>query len=135
MFDYAAGKADWLAADLPYEGEADLIGRHLRRDVATVPVTATVRDAQELDADGTGPVIVVDERGVVQGAAYRDALEQAEPEAPIESATSFGISTVRPNEEVAALLERMDKAGIGRIAVTKVDATLVGLFVADDARS
>jgi rhodanese-related sulfurtransferase len=133
VFDYTAGKADWLADDLPYEGEAELIGRHLRRDVAAVPLSATVRQARELGADGSGPVLVVDDRGVVQGAAYSEALEKADDGAPVEAATRFGISTVRPSEEVEALTKRMRGADMSRITVTKIDATLVGLFVLEDA--
>jgi rhodanese-related sulfurtransferase len=133
VFDYTTGKADWLADDLPYEGEADLIGRHLRRDVAVVPLTATVREAREREAEGSGPVLVVDDRGVVQGAAYSEALENAEDDAPVESAAKFGISTVRPSEEVEALAKRMRDADLSRIAVTKIDATLVGVFVLEDA--
>jgi len=34
-FDYAAGKQDWLACGLPYEGSADLVARHIDSDVAT----------------------------------------------------------------------------------------------------
>ena len=36
MYDYAAGKANWLAADLPFEGTARLAGMFTRRGVATV---------------------------------------------------------------------------------------------------
>ena len=36
VYDYAAGKADWLAADLPFEGTAKLAGMFTRRGVATV---------------------------------------------------------------------------------------------------
>ncbi len=30
MYDYAAGKADWLAADQPFEGTAKLTGKFTR---------------------------------------------------------------------------------------------------------
>ncbi len=35
VYDYAAGKTDWLAADLPFEGTAQLAGMFTRRGVAT----------------------------------------------------------------------------------------------------
>jgi rhodanese-related sulfurtransferase len=136
VFDYAGGKTDWLAADAPYEGTARLVGRHVRRDVASVPVSATVRDAKDRTAEGLpGPVIVVDDHGIVQGAAYSEALEKADDDAPVETVAKFGISTVRPSEEVEALVERMEHAELTRIPVTKLDGALVGLFIADDARS
>ena len=34
VYDYVAGKADWLAADLPFEGTAQLAGMFTRRGVA-----------------------------------------------------------------------------------------------------
>jgi len=34
VYHYAAGKADWLAADLPFEGTAKLAGEFTRRGVA-----------------------------------------------------------------------------------------------------
>ena len=36
VYDYAAGKMDWLAADLPFQGTAILAGTFTRRGVATV---------------------------------------------------------------------------------------------------
>ena len=36
VYDYMEGKADWLAADLPFEGTAQLAGMFTRRGVATV---------------------------------------------------------------------------------------------------
>ena len=36
VYGYMPGKADWLAADLPFEGTAQLAGMFTRRGVATV---------------------------------------------------------------------------------------------------
>ncbi len=73
--DYAAGKADWLAADLPFEGTAQLAGMFTRRAVATVGERATAAEALRLlEAQGFGPIVVINEAGVVMGAAYRDQL-------------------------------------------------------------
>ena len=51
MHDYAAGKTDWIAADLPFEGTARLAGLFTRRGVATVaertPVGEALRRALE----------------------------------------------------------------------------------------
>jgi len=40
----------------------------------------------------------------------------------------FGVSTVRPSEDVAALAHRMGDRGATRVVVTRSDGTLVGLF-------
>src|SRR5215475_1335191 len=81
VYDYAVGKADWLAADLPFEGTAQLAGMFTRRGVATVEEGATAGEALRLlEAQGFGPVLVVNQPGVVMGAAYRDKLAAAAEE-------------------------------------------------------
>jgi Mg/Co/Ni transporter MgtE len=136
VYDYVAGKADWLAADLPFEGTARLAGMFTRRDVATVGVDATVAEALgRQEAQGFGPVLVVNEAGVVMGAAYRDRLVVAAGEAEVGSVLRFGVSTVRPSEDAAALVHRMGHAQVTREVVTRSDGTLVGLFFAADVMS
>ena len=49
--------------------------------------------------------------------------------------TRFGVSTVRPSEDAAALAHRMGHAEVTRIVVTRPDGTLVGLFFAADMNS
>ena len=132
MYDYAAGKADWLAADLPFEGTAQLAGMFTRRGVATVEERTTAAEALRLlEAQGFGPVLVVNQAGVVMGAAYRDKLAAA-GEAAVGTVMRFGVSTVRPSEDAAALAHRMGDRGTTRVVVTRSDGTLVGLFFAAD---
>src|SRR5262249_30759252 len=114
VYDYAAGKADWLAADLPVDGTARLAGMFTRRGVATVGVGTPVAEALRLlEAQGFGPVLVLNEAGVVMGAAYRDRLTSAAVEAAVESVMRFGVSTVRPGGDAAALAP---PPGQGRVA-------------------
>ncbi|MGH3254281.1 MAG: rhodanese-like domain-containing protein [Streptosporangiaceae bacterium] len=55
VYDYAAGKGDCLAADLPFEGTARLAGMFTRRGVATVAERAPAAEALRLlDAQGFG---------------------------------------------------------------------------------
>lgn len=132
--DYVAGKMDWIASDLPFEGEADLVGRHIRREVVTVGLQDPIGDVtkrRESD-DVTGPVLVVADDGVLYGVAYEKALREADPGSDVVDVTSTGVSTVRPSEEVGPLMKRMAEAGIGRIVVTRLDGTPLGVFVASD---
>ena len=112
--DYMAGKADWLAADLPFEG------------------TAVAEALGLLDAQGFGPVLVLNQAGVVMGAAYRDKLAAAAGEAAVGTVMRFGVSTVRPSEDAAALAHRMGDRQVTRVVVTRSDGTLIGLFFAED---
>src|SRR5215467_4059166 len=84
VYDYLAGKADWLATDLPFEGTARLAGMFTRRDVATVAEGTPAAEALGLlDAQGFGPVLVLTDARVVIGAAYRDRLVAAAGEAAV----------------------------------------------------
>jgi CBS domain-containing protein len=133
VHDYAAGKADWLAADLPFEGTAQLAGMFTRRGAATVGERTTAAEALRLlEAQGFGPVVVINQAGVVQGAAYRDQLTGAPGEAPVGTVMRFGVSTVRPSEDAPALADRMGRRGVTRVVVTRSEGTLVGLFFAAD---
>ncbi len=131
--DYVAGKADWLAADLPFEGTAQLAGMFTRRGVATTGERTPAAEALRLlDAQGFGPVVVLNLAGVVMGAAYRDHLEPAPGDAEVGTVMRFGVSTVRPSEDAAALVHRMGHAGVTRVVVTRSDGTLIGLLFAAD---
>lgn len=133
VHDYAAGKADWLAADLPFVGTAELAGMFTRRGVAAVRERATAAEALRLlDAQGFGPVLVLNQAGVVTGAAYQDQLTGADGEAEVGTVMRFAVSTVRPSEDAPALAQRMGHRGLTRVVVTRPEGTLVGLFFPAD---
>ena len=133
VHDYAAGKTDWIAADLPFQGTARLAGLLTRRGAATVAEGTPAGEALHLrDAQGFGPVLVLNQAGVVMGAAYRNALASASGQAETGTVMRFGVSTVRPSEHAAALVHRMGHAEVTRVVVTRQDGTLVGLFFAAD---
>jgi Mg/Co/Ni transporter MgtE len=133
VYDYVDGKADWLAADLPFEGTARLAGFFTRREVATASESTPVREALgRVRERGFGPVLVLNHAGVVMGTVRQDELESAAPETEAGALMRFGVSTVRPSEQVAELAHRMRQAQVGRVVVTRSDGTLVGLFFADD---
>jgi len=134
VYDYVAGKSDWLAADLPFEGTAQMAGPFTRRHVATVSEDTPAREALRLlQEQGFGPVVVLNHAGVVMGTVHRDKLGSAAPAAPAGALMRFGVSTVRPSEQVADLVHRMGHAEVSRVVVTRADGTLVGLFFAADA--
>jgi CBS domain-containing protein len=124
---------DWLSADLRFEGTAQLAGMFTRRDVATAGEHTPAAEALRLlEAQGFGPVLVLNEAEVVMGAAYRDHLRAAPGQAEVGNVMRFGVSTVRPSEDAAALAHRMGHAEVTRVVVTRSDGTLIGLFFAAD---
>jgi Mg/Co/Ni transporter MgtE len=133
VYDYMAGKMDWLATDLPFEGTAQLAGMFTRRDVASTEEHTPAAEALGLlEAQGFGPVLVLNQAGVVMGAVYRDRLQAASEKAEVGAVMRFGVSTVRPSEDAAALADRMGHAQVTRVVVTRSDGTLIGLFFAED---
>ena len=90
VFDYVAGKADWLAADLPFVGDARFIGQFTRRDVPAVDEHATSTDAlARLRECGCGPVLVLNSAGVVLGTVLHDQLEAAPNDARVDRIVAF----------------------------------------------
>ncbi|MGN9839093.1 rhodanese-like domain-containing protein [Nonomuraea sp. H19] len=135
VHDYGVGKMDWLAADLPYEGQAALVSQNVRRD----PVTATLDDPLEelterIVADPAGLAVVVDEDDVVQGVIGSPELKGADMGGTAEQAMRVGVTTVRPSEQLTPLIQRMDRAKADHVVVTQADGTLVGLFGLGDLR-
>jgi CBS-domain-containing membrane protein len=52
--------------------------------------------------------------------------------AEVGTVAQFGVSTVRPSEDAAALAHRMSHKEVTRVVVTRPDGTLIGLFFAAD---
>jgi rhodanese-related sulfurtransferase len=124
--DYAASKMDWIASDLPWEGNAELIGSTIDRTVPTCELGEPI-DAVKARLTGTGICVVVDTGGVVAGTLDMEALARGDG-ATAEAVMHRGPSTVRPSEEISKLEERMREAGTDRLVVTRLDGTLLGVY-------
>lgn len=97
-------------------------------DDATVAASRARRETL-----GFGPVVVVNPAGVVIGTLRREQLDLADTGAPVAGLVHFGVSTVRPSEQVADVVHRMRHARVTRTVITRSDAVLVGLFFTEDA--
>ncbi len=138
VFDYAAGKMDWLASGLPSEGRlADVphAGDAARRDVPTCRLTERIDAVRDrVQSAGWEMCIVVNEEGVVLGRLRRKELE-ADPTASVEQVMEPGPTTIRPNTSLASITQRMHERKVGTIVVTTADGRLVGvLYRADGDR-
>ncbi|HVM02061.1 MAG TPA: CBS domain-containing protein [Acidimicrobiales bacterium] len=133
--DYEAGKMDWLSYGLPRGGSALLAGDVVDRSVATCDLDAPLGEARTRANDhGDGLCVVVADGDVVMGIVGGEALE-GPAERRAEQAMTFGVSTVRPSEDVEALVERMSRAGVDAILVTSSDARLLGVLRRAEAES
>jgi 3-mercaptopyruvate sulfurtransferase SseA len=78
VYDYAAGKEDWLAWGLPREGrtaQVPTVGEVARRDVPTCGLADRVADAKaRAQAAGYDACVVVNARRVVLGPTFRTPI-------------------------------------------------------------
>jgi hypothetical protein len=136
VYDYVAGKADWLAHGLPGEGEkAD---RPYAGDLAdSDPPTCGLADTASaigarLEGSRYGFSLVTSERGIVLGRVRRSALAGASGDATAETLMEPGPSTVRHNKPVDELVERLTKGQLRTAIVTTPDGFLLGVFHRED---
>jgi Mg/Co/Ni transporter MgtE len=135
--DYTAGKADWLAAGLPVEGETKPFARvadAIDADARTCLPTEQVADVLQR-VTSTGPqmriVVVVNEGGIVQGLLRLDRITDAR-QALVEDVMEPGPVTVRADADLAATTERMRRKGVSSLLVTTPDGELLGVLWAPD---
>jgi hypothetical protein len=133
VYDYVAGKLDWLAMGLPSEGlraEAPRAGDVARVDVPTCSLGARVGEIRTRAGDWNTCFVVNEER-VVLGRVRGRGLT-APDQTPVEEVMDPGPRTIRPSVAAAALPEWMRQRRIATVIVTTSDGRLVGLIRRDD---
>lgn len=136
VYDYTAGKKDWLAWGLPREGrmaEVPTVGEVARRDVPTCGLADRIADVQaRAQAAGFAACVVVNERRVVLGLLRSRELE-ADPAATAEQVMQAGPATYRLDVPAREAGARMRQRGVEALPVTTPDGVLVGLLRREDA--
>ncbi|HEX6075762.1 MAG TPA: rhodanese-like domain-containing protein [Micromonosporaceae bacterium] len=130
VYQYKAGKVDWLANGLPVEGEesaALTVGRLARDDVVTATPDETVGKVR--DRVAVSPyrfALVVDEHGVVLGRLRQEVLS-ADPDARADRVMEAGPATLRPNIRAEELAEHMRHKDLRYAIVTTPEGRLLGV--------
>jgi len=131
VYDYAAGKADWLAWGLPREGtSADMptVGDLARRDVPTCGLGETLGAVrQRIRAAGWEECVVTNDRRIVMGLLRGQDLD-ADPAATAEEIMRPGPTTYKPDTAAAEAGRRMSERGVRGLLVATPDGALVGLL-------
>jgi CBS domain-containing protein len=136
VYDYAAGKSDWMAAGLPIEGKA--AGRPTastvaRRDVPTCYLKESLRDIRErVRAAGWDACVVVNEERIVMGLLRAEELDR-EGDLAAESAMRPGPSTFRPHVAIDEMAKFMATHDLPNVPVTTSAGELIGVLVREDA--
>jgi CBS domain-containing protein len=114
VYDYVPGKVDWLAHNLPVEGErpeAPIAGRAMRGGVVLCRPGDRVSDVYDLIERSPYPfALVTTDGGTLLGRAPASALDRAS-ERPVWEVAEPGPKTFRPHtsaEKVAGVLADKD---------------------------
>src|SRR5215210_4823410 len=115
VYDYQAGKNDWLAAGLPREGILagfPRAGEAVCREVPTCGLTDRVGEvAPGVAAAGWDICVVVDAQRTVLG-ILRDEALRGDPDATAEAAMEAGPTTFRASEMLAEAAIHLAQAGV-----------------------
>jgi len=137
VFDYKAGKLDWLAMGLPFEGtaaELPTAGQVAHVDVPTCHLDETMGGVRDrVRAAGWDACVVTTADNVVLGLLRAKELEKADADAPAERAMRPGPSTYRPYVGIVEMAELMIEHQLPNCPITTSDGRLVGLLRKEDA--
>ncbi|MEE8046146.1 MAG: CBS domain-containing protein [Dehalococcoidia bacterium] len=137
VYDYVAGKTDWMAAGLPIEGDTASIpkvGDAVRGDDVTCHLDETLGVVQaRVAAAGADVCIVVAGNNIVIGRIRGRALK-GDPAMTAEEAMSSGPTTIRPDTDLAEAVEFYGGSGLKSVLVTDQDGKLMGTLFIEDGR-
>lgn len=129
VYDYVAGKVDWLARNLPVEGTdaTPTIGRYLREEVTVVRPDDTVAEVRaRVDRSAHRFALVTSGDGVLLGRLRGATLADDDPARPVGEVMEGGPSTLRPHEPAAAIRQRLTDKALAYAIVTDPDGHLLG---------
>ena len=130
MYDYVDGKSDWMAFNLPVEGEDGPYAGGSLVDVPTCLAGDAVSDvAGRLREEGADRAVVVTDDGVVLGVVELGDLDDGRSDATAGDVMAVSPSTVRPS----VLLSSLAEGGQGGVLVTTSDGRLLGAAEAKEA--
>jgi CBS domain-containing protein len=136
VYDYVAGKLDWMAAGLRTEGTnatRPRAGDVSRKDVPTASVAERLGEVRErVRAEGWDAVVVINNERVVFELLRAKELDK-DPDMTIEQAMRPGPSTFRPHVAITEMAEYMTEHKLESSPITTSDGRLVGLLLQKDA--
>jgi len=132
VYDFVVGKAYWLATGRPTILPEPIarVGSHVA-PAATAFFDDSVTKVRGSNAGTLSDVVVIDQRRIVLGRVRRSDLEVAADTDSMGEIMRLGPTTIRPDELVSAVTERMAKRGVGALLVTRPTGELLGEFRLD----
>jgi CBS domain-containing protein len=131
VYDYVAGKSDWMAAGLPTEGDGahgPRVSEVMERSVPTCePGEPVAEVVARVGLSGEGLCVVVNDRSVVRGRIRLNRVEAADGRTT-EEVMEPGPTTVRADADLAETTERMKRRGVSSLIVSTPDGVLLGVL-------
>lgn len=131
-----AGKQDWLAHWLPFEGMGASVpraGGRMRRDAPICAPTDRIGEVREqVRAAGWQSCVVVNEQRVVLG-LLRERQLDGDPETSAEAVMELGPSTSRPHAPLSELREYFAQHHVSTATITTSDGVLLGVLPRADS--
>ena len=136
VYDYKAGKLDWMSAGLRTEGTNAAhprAGDVSRKDVPVAGPEERLGDVRDrVRGLGWDAVVVTNSERVVFGLLRSKELDK-DPDLRIKDAMRPGPSTFRPYIAIKELAEKMTEHRLENSPITTNDGRLVGLLLREDA--
>ena len=136
VYEYKAGKLDWLAAGLPTEGtnsDCPRAGDASRKDMVVSGLEDRLGDVRDrAQAAVWSVVVVIDDQRVVLGLLRSKQLEM-DPNLTAEKAMRPGPSTFRPYVSTKEMADYMVKHDLESAPITTSDGKLVGVLFRTEA--
>jgi CBS domain-containing protein len=136
VYDYVAGKLDWLASGLPFEGDAadrPRAGSVARDDVPTCRLDEKISEVKaKVQEAGWDSCVVVNQERIVLGQLKKAELE-SDDGALAEEVMRPGPSTFRPHVPIEELASYLSEEELDSTLVTTSEGRLMGLLLRDDA--
>ena len=136
VYEYKAGKLDWLAAGLPTEGtnsDCPRAGDASRKDMVVSGLNDRLGDVRDrAKAAGWDVAVVMNDDRVVLGLLRSKQLEM-DPKLTAEQAMRPGPSTFRPYVAIKEMADYMVEHDLVSAPITTSDGKLVGLLLRSEA--
>lgn len=136
VFDYELGISDWKAAGLPLEGDGtvyQVASDAMRPDIPTCDPTETIGEVRtRVNANGWEDCIVVECGSLVVG-RLRSAAWDNDSDAIVRDVMELGPTTVRANEPLDRLVQRMDRRPTNLVVVASPQGELLGVVLREEA--
>ena len=135
VYEYSAGKDDWLSAGGDSEGTKsdEPTAIDAAKDVPVSRLNDDISIVKEL-VQHSGVVAVVNDDGVVMG-QLNGSASSAGADDTIESIMEDGPVTVRPSERIEDVVDRMNTNKVETLLVTDPKGYLLGIVHKEDAEA